>query len=44
MTDEQTTRPKAVAQQQEPIFVLGVIRIFDQTGALIRKDSLCFLE
>jgi hypothetical protein len=44
MTDDQTTRLKAVAQQQEPVFFLRVIRVVDQAGALVLKNGLCFLE
>src|ERR1700691_540469 len=44
MRDDQTTRPKAVAQKQEPIFVLRVIRIVYQAAALVEKNGLRFLE
>jgi hypothetical protein len=44
MTDDQTARLQAVAQEHEPIFVLRVIRVVDQPGALILENGLCFLE
>jgi hypothetical protein len=44
MTDDQTARLQAVAQEYEPIFVLRVIRVADQAGALVLKNGLCFLE
>jgi hypothetical protein len=44
MSDDQTACLQAVAQQQEPIFVLGVVRVVDQAGALILENGLCFLE
>jgi hypothetical protein len=44
MTDDETTSLKAVAQQQEPVFILRVIRIVDQAGALVQKNGLCFFK
>jgi hypothetical protein len=44
MTDNQATRLQALAQQREPIFVLGVIWVVGQPGALILENGLCFLE
>jgi hypothetical protein len=44
MTDHQTTRLKAVAEQEEPILVLRVIWVVDQAGALVQENGLCFLE
>jgi hypothetical protein len=44
MTDDEATRPKAVAQQQEPVFIRGVIRISNQAGILIQKNGLRLLE
>lgn len=38
MTDDETTRLKAVAQQQEPIFILRVIRI-DHLPFLAAEDA-----
>jgi hypothetical protein len=44
VTDHQTTRPKAVAQKQEPFLIVGVIRIVDQAGAFVQENRLSFLE
>lgn len=44
MSDDQTARLQAIAQQKEPIFVLGVIRVADQPAALILENGLCLLE
>lgn len=44
MADDETARLKAVAEQQEPIFIPRVIRIVDQAGTLVQKDRLRFLE
>jgi len=44
MANDETTRPKTVAQQQETIFISRMVRIVDQTGALVRKSGLCLLE
>ena len=44
MADDETTRLKAAAQQQEPIFIPRVIRIVNQAGALVQKNGLRFLE
>jgi hypothetical protein len=44
MSDHQTTRLKAIAQQQEPVLVLRVVGIVYQTGVLVKEDGLCFLE
>jgi hypothetical protein len=44
MADDETTRLKAVAEQQESIFIPRVIRIVNQAGALVQKNGLRFLE
>ena len=44
MTDDQAVRLKTITQEQEPFFFPGVIRVIDQAGALIQKNSLSFLE
>jgi hypothetical protein len=44
MADDETTRLKAVAQQQEPVFIPRVIRIVNQAGALVKENGLRFLE
>jgi hypothetical protein len=44
MTDEQASRLEAIAQQQEPFFLLRVIRVVDQAGVLVKKNSLRLLE
>jgi hypothetical protein len=35
---------QSMASRQEPVFVLGVIRIVDQAGALVEKNGLCLFE
>jgi hypothetical protein len=44
MNHNQTARSKAVTQQQEPIFNVGVIGIVDQTGIVVQEHGLRFLE
>jgi len=44
MTDDQAARLKAVAQQNKPVFVLGMIRVIQQAGVLVQKSGLRFLE
>jgi hypothetical protein len=44
MTDDQAAPLQAAAQEQEPLFVLGVIRVVDQAGAVVEKRGLRFLE
>ena len=44
MADDQAARLKTISKQHEPFFFLRVIRIIDQAGVLIEKNSLRFLE
>jgi len=44
MADDQAARLKAVAQQQESAFIVRVIGIIQQAGALVEKDRLRLLE
>jgi hypothetical protein len=44
MSDDQAVRLKAVTQEHEPFFVLGVIRIIDQSRVFVEENSLCVLE
>jgi hypothetical protein len=44
MTDDHAARLQAVAKQQEPIFILGVIRVVDQASAFVQENGLRFLE
>jgi len=44
MTDDETRRLKAVPQQKESLFSIGMIRIVDQAGMLVEKSGLRFLE
>ena len=44
MTNDETSRLKAVAQQQESILIGGMIGIVNQTGALVQKDRLRLFE
>jgi hypothetical protein len=39
MADDQATRLKTVAQQQESFFFPGVIRVINQAGALVQKNG-----
>ena len=44
MTYHEAVRLKAVTQQQESFFFIGMIRIVDQARILIEKNSLSFLK
>jgi hypothetical protein len=45
VTNNQTSCQKAKAQHQEPLLLLlGVIRIVNQSGAIIQKNTLGFLK
>jgi hypothetical protein len=44
MTDDQAASLKAIAQQDEPFFLLGVIRVIDQAGVFVQKNGPRFLE
>jgi hypothetical protein len=37
MTDNETPRPKTVAEQQETSFIVRVIGVVDQAGALVQE-------
>jgi hypothetical protein len=39
MNDDQASRLKAIAQQHEPFFFLRVIRVIDQAGVFVQKNS-----
>jgi len=44
MIHHQAVRLKAVTQQDEPLFFLGMIRVVNQASVLVQKNSLGFLE
>ena len=44
MTDEQQSECAAQTKKNKAVFVVGVIGVDDQLGALIDEDSLGFLE
>lgn len=44
MADDETTRLKAVAQQEEALFFFGMIWIINHAGALVQKGGLGFFE
>ena len=37
-------RPQAIAQQQKPILVFGMIRVVDHAGAFVQENGLRFLK
>jgi len=44
VADNEASPLKAVTDQQKSFFLVRMIRIIDQTGVLVEKDSLSFLE
>ena len=44
MADDETSRLKAVTHQQESFFFAGMIRIVDQTSALVEEHGFSFLK
>lgn len=44
MTDDETPCLHAIAEQQEPVFISGMIGIINQTCTLVQKSGLRFFE
>lgn len=44
MAHDQRSQGAAESQEDEPILLLGVIRIGDQQGALVKKHGMSFVK
>jgi hypothetical protein len=44
MANNKDVQSCAQAEEDEPVFISGMIRVIDQEGVLVDEDGLCFLE